>query len=152
VSEQTTISIPTDGDGFISRKCPACTKHFKAKYGEGSDQPLSHCPYCGATGDDWFTDEQRAYAEAASVNFARSIVSRELGKMAQSFNRSMPRGGFITAKMTHTPSLEEPLPPVPSESNEAMSVALFECCNERIKHDGSSESLHCVICGAESKP
>lgn len=151
MSEQTTISIPTDDDGFISRKCPACSKLFKAKYGEGSDKPLSHCPYCDATGDDWFTDEQRAYVQAVGVNFARSIVSRELGKMAQCFNQGMPRVGFITAKMTHTPSPERPVPPVPTESDEPMPVALFECCNEKIKHDGSKEALHCVICGTESK-
>lgn len=150
MSEHTSISIPTDGDGFISRKCPSCSKVFKAKYGEGSDKPLTHCPYCNATGDNWFTDEQGAYVRAASVNFARSIVSRDLEKMARDFNRSMPRGGFITAKMTHKPSPEQPLPPVPTESDEPMSVSYFACCNERIKHDGSSGALYCVICGTES--
>ncbi|WP_165074796.1 hypothetical protein [Paludisphaera rhizosphaerae] len=151
MSDQTTISIPTDDDGFISQKCPTCSGLFKVKHGEGSDKPLAHCPYCGAAGDDWFTDEQRAYIEAAGRNFALDLVSSELEEMTRDFNREMPRGGFITAEMSFTPSPEEPLPPVPAESNEPMPVALFECCNERIKHDGSSEVLHCVICGTASK-
>ena len=147
MSEQTTISIPTDTDGFISRKCPACSKLFKAKYGEGSNHPLSRCPYCGSSADDWFTDEQRAYVRAAGFNFARGVMNRELGNMARKFNRSAGRGGFITAKMTHSPSSSKPLPPVPVESSEPMAIALFTCCNERVKHDGSLEALHCVICG-----
>ena len=147
MSEHTTISIPTDSDGFISRKCPACSKLFKAKYGEGSDQPLSHCPYCGSSDADWFTDEQRVYVRAAGLNFARGIMGREIGKIAQKFNRGMGRGGFITAQMSHTTSPNKPLPPIPVESDEPMAIALFDCCNERVKHDGSLEALHCVICG-----
>lgn len=151
MSDQTTISIPTDDDGFISQKCPACSKLFKAEFGEGSDKPLGYCPYCGAAGGDWYTDEQRAYIEAAGRNFALEVVRRELGEMTRSFNRGVPCGGITTAEMSLEPTPEEPLPPVPAESNEPMPVASFRCCNERIKHDGSSAALHCVICGAESK-
>ncbi|CAN5908338.1 hypothetical protein BH23PLA1_BH23PLA1_37560 [soil metagenome] len=45
MEERTTISIPTDSEGFISRKCPACSKRFKVTLGQGSDKPLTHCPY-----------------------------------------------------------------------------------------------------------
>ena len=152
MEERTTISIPTDSEGFISRKCPECSKLFKIKLGEGSDKPLAHCPYCNAHGDDWFTDEQRTYVEAASGNFAQNVVGKKLDEMTRRFNRGMPRGGFITAKMTHKPSPRRPLPPVPAETEEPMPVATFGCCGETVKHDGSAEVLHCVICGSEARP
>jgi hypothetical protein len=147
MGEQTTISIPSDSEGFLSRKCPACLKHFKIKLGEGSDEPLSHCPYCDERGDDWFTDEQRAYVEAVGLNFAHDIVSEKLGAMARRFNRGSSGGGFITAKMTHSSSPRKAVPPVPVEPEETMPVVFFECCKERVKHDGSTEALHCIICG-----
>jgi hypothetical protein len=152
MGEQTTISIPSDSQGFLSRKCPACSKLFKIKLGEGSDEPLSHCPYCDARGDDWFTDEQRAYVRAVGLNFARDVVSEQLGDMARRLNRGASGGGFITAKMTHKSSPRQPVPPVLIESDQPMSVVFFECCKESVKHDGSSDSLHCIICGAEAHP
>jgi hypothetical protein len=151
VDERTTISIPADSEGFISRRCPACSKLFKVRYGQGSDQPLAHCPYCNTRGDGWFTAEQRAYVEAVTQNFAQGVVGRKLDEMARGFNRSVPRGGFITAKMTHKPSPRRPVPSVPIEPEEPMPVITFGCCNETVKHDGSTAALHCVICGAEAR-
>ncbi len=148
MTERRMISIPADPEGFVSRKCPTCSKLFKIKLGEGSDKPLSHCPYCNAQGDDWFTDEQRAYVKASSVNFAQEVVGKKLEEMARGFNRRMPQGGLISMKMTHQSSPKRPPPPKPVESEEPMPVAAFDCCDERVKHDGSTKVLHCIICGS----
>lgn len=87
--------------------------------------------------------------EAAGFNFAQEAVGKELDAMARRFNRSMPRGGLITAKLTHKSSPKKPLPPVPAEVEGGMDVFHFTCCDEPVKHDGSSSRLFCIICGKQ---
>jgi|SRR6516162_250117 ribosomal protein S27E len=97
-------SLRADADGFISQHCPHCDKRFKAVFGNGSDKPLSYCPYCGSKGENWWTPEQMQYLD---------LVARGM----------------------------------PDESNAPMVIKNFDCHGEQIKHDGSTNELHCPICG-----
>ena len=137
-----TVSISTDSDGFVSQECPACSKRFKVVFDEGSDQPIGHCPYCGHTGQNcWWTQEQADYLTAIA---GEEIAGPLLDDFARKINRMSRPGDFlkVNAKVKH-----EPRPPKPGEPDGPMAVATFDCCGERIKHDGSASTLHCVICG-----
>lgn len=137
-----TVSLPTDSDGFVSQECPACDKLFKVIFGEGSQRPIGHCPYCGhADQDCWWTQAQADYLAATA---GREIAGPLLDDFARRVNRANSSGGLlkISAKVQH-----DPRPSQPEEPDEPMSVASFPCCGERIKHDGATASLHCIICG-----
>lgn len=56
------VSFPTDSDGYLSQECPSCEQIFKVVFGEGSEEPISFCPYCGHSGRDcWYTKPQVEY-------------------------------------------------------------------------------------------
>ena len=115
------VTLNTDNDGFLSQECPSCKRRFKAKFNDGSDQPISFCPYCGhnETGC-WWTPEQ---AENLSGKVAEEIVVPELDKIARDFNRNT-RGGLISMnmKVSHSPT-----PPQPQEQDEDCPQATFSC-------------------------
>ena len=48
----------------------------------------------------------------------------------------------MTAKVTRRAAA-----PKPVEPETAMPIQVFDCCGERIKHDGSSARLYCIVCG-----
>lgn len=140
------IRFNTDDDGFLSQECPACQKRFKTKFGEGSDLPISFCPYCGHQGQGcWWTKGQADYiADIAS----KSVVEPELERMARDFNRNTGSGSPISMSMEVKGS---PQPTPPHEPEEDWPIVLFDCCGEKTKHDGSHPPIHCIICG-KTKP
>lgn len=135
------ISLATDTDGFLAQECPACERGFKVKLGEGSDQPISHCPYCGHVGHDcWWTQPQADYLSAVAAN---EVVGPQLKKMASDFNRKSGRGLIsmnMSVKMDRVPS-------APVDFGADWPIATFACCGETIKHDGKASELVCIICG-----
>lgn len=136
------VQLKTDGDGFISQECPNCEKRFKIRYGEGSDQPLSVCPYCGHEGRNcWWTKEQVDYLGKVVI---QETIEPKLEKMAKEVNRNTRKGGFITMSMNFKRS-RKAIPPEEPEDN--WGTTLFDCCNETIRHDSSKSTLYCVICG-----
>ena len=137
-----TISLETDTDGFISQECPSCLKLFKVKFGEGSSQPVGHCPYCGHEGRScWWTREQADYIGGVA---SKEIVGPMLNDMARKINGGHRASGMIrmTARVGHASQ-----PVRPNEPDTPMATMTFACCKERIKHDGQSAKLHCIICG-----
>lgn len=135
------VSVKTDADGFISQQCPSCDRRFKVKFGEGSSNPVSFCPYCGHADSGWWTEEQRAYCTSV-VN--EEVVRPMLDDFRRSINRMNRPGSLV--QMSANVKHDQPAPE-PVESNEPMPLAQFTCCGERIKHDGSMSQLYCIICG-----
>lgn len=121
------VSFPTDLDGFLSQECPSCSQRFKTLFGEGSDEPVSFCPYCGYRGlQCWLTPEQAEYAKAVAIN---KLMKTELKGLKVSSNVS-----------------RHPQPPMEVDGN--FEILRFPCCNETVKvtrHD----KLFCIICGGE---
>ena len=137
-----TVNFNLDSEGFISQECPNCKKRFKVKYGHGSDQPISFCPYCcHEECNCWWTTEQ---AEYLGNSVFQEKMEPELEKMAKEINRDSRKGGFVTMKMDFKPS---PKAVAPKEPEDGWPKILFECCGETIMHDGSVEKLSCIICG-----
>lgn len=140
------LRFGTDEDGYISQECPKCKKRFKVKYGEGSDKPISFCPYCKHEGQNcWWTKEQVDYFGAVVV---KESVEPEFEKMAKEINRNSQKGGLITMSMDFKPSTK---PILPQETKSNWPIIFFECCGENTKHDQSQKALFCIICGKEKE-
>jgi ribosomal protein S27E len=140
VNEALQVSLPTDEDGFLSQRCPSCERTFKVRFGEGAEEPIAHCPYCGYEGIEcWWTNEQAEYVSAVA---AAELLGPELKRLTR---RMSSTGGLIDIRGNVT------LPEVPATPLEVddpgFAMVTFPCCNETIKHDGEAEQLNCIICG-----
>jgi len=100
------VSFPTDADGFLSQECPSCEQRFKVVFGEGSEAPISHCPYCGYTGQNcWHTQPQVDYIQAVAANVALGLELKKLERQMKGMSK-----GFLKIDMKS--NLPKP-PPAP---------------------------------------
>ena len=135
------INFPTDADGFLSQECPSCEQRFKVVFGQGSEEPISYCPYCGHNGQNcWFTQAQADYIQAVAANVA---LGPELKKLERQF-KGMSKG-FLKASMKS--NLPKP-PPAPIETDDRLDILHLPCCNETVKV-ARHERHFCIICGKE---
>ena len=135
------IARPTDADGFLSQECPSCEQRFKVIFGEGSEDPVSCCPYCGHHEQDcWHTRAQADYMQSVAANVA---LGPELQKLERQL-KGMSKGLF---KVSMTSSLPKPLP-APMETDDLLDILHLPCCNETIKV-ARQERHFCIICGTE---
>ena len=135
------ISFPTDTDGYLSQECPSCEQRFKVLFGEGSEEPISFCPYCGHKGRDcWHTQEQVAYIQAVTADV---VLGPELKKLEREMKRASSGLLKIDIK-TEVPEAGSP----PMESDDLLDILRFPCCNETVKLT-RHERLFCIICGKE---
>jgi len=136
------VSFPTDADGFLSQECPSCEQRFKVMFGEGRDEPVSYCPYCGHNGEEcWHTQEQVDHLEAVAANV---VLPRELKKL----ERQLKGASQGLLKLDIKSNLPAPSSP-PMEADDALDILHFPCCNETIKAT-RHERHFCIICGTES--
>jgi DNA-directed RNA polymerase subunit RPC12/RpoP len=144
MEERFQVSLSTDGDGYISQQCPTCSRRFKVKTNDQGENSVNFCPYCGSESDNaWLTEEQQAYVMGIAAEKVIDPMLEEFSRELETMNQP---GGFITVS-GHFERSEKPAPPI--ESEEPMSVFTAPCCNESVKHDGSSTRFHCVVCGKE---
>lgn len=135
------VSFPTDVDGFLSQECPSCNHRFKVLFGEGSDAPISYCPYCGYNGQEcWHTPEQIEYVQAIATS---EVLGPELKKL----QRSLGSNSKSLLKFDGTSAIPTP-PPPPMETDDELAFLRFRCCNETVKVS-LHEQLFCIICGTE---
>lgn len=82
-------SLTSDGDGFLSRRCPSCSGVFKrtvARISQG-ELPAPYCPYCAAPNEgDWYTQEQEEYLQASMSRAASKYIQEQLGGMLRGLN------------------------------------------------------------------
>lgn len=135
------VSIGTDTDGFLSQECPSCIQRFKVKLGEGSDEQISYCPYCGHNGQQcWHTPEQIEYAQSVAID---TLLAPELRKSQRQMNRVS--NGLFKISL----DLDLPRPSgSPVETDESLTILHFPCCDETIKIE-EQEQHFCIICGTE---
>ena len=117
------ISFPTDSDGYLSQECPSCEHRFKVRFGEGSEEPISFCPYCGYKGHDcWYTQDQVEYIQAVTTDV---VLGPELKKLEREMKRAS--GGLL--KIDMKTDLPKPGSP-PMETDEQLETFHFSCCND----------------------
>nr|VFK42611.1 MAG: TIR domain-containing protein [Candidatus Kentron sp. TC] len=135
------ISFPTDTDGFLSRECPSCEQRFKVVFGQGSEEPISYCPYCGYNGQEcWHTRPQVDYMQAVAADIALGPELKKLERQLKGMSN-----GLIEIELKS--SLPKP-PPAPMETDDPLETLRFPCCNETIKVTRHNQHF-CIICGTE---
>ena len=135
------VSFSTDADGFLSQECPSCQQRFKVIFGEGSQEPISHCPYCGYKGQRcWLTQEQSNHVKAVATNI---VIGPELKKLERKIKGSSK--GLLKINMKS--NLPKPSQP-PVETDVFFDILHFPCCKETIKVNRQQKHF-CIICGME---
>ena len=110
-------------------------------FGQGSEEPISYCPYCGYTGQQcWYTQEQLDYMQAVAVDIAIAPKLNELERHLKGASQGLLR--------IHTKSNLPKPPPPPIENDDPFDVLHFPCCTETIKAT-RHERHFCIICGTE---
>lgn len=79
LEKQISVTLPTDSDGHLPRKCPHCNAYF-AVHAEEYERRAHlnlRCPTCKwiFASDDGTTPEQLEYARAATATEARRMAS-----------------------------------------------------------------------------
>lgn len=135
------ISFPTDTDGFLSQECPSCNQRFKVIFGQGSEEPISFCPYCGYNDQGcWYTQDQVDHIQAMAAD---TIIAPELRKIEQKFKRTS--NGFFELDIKSN----LPKPSIaPMETDDPFDILHFPCCKETVKVDKQQKHF-CLICGME---
>ena len=135
------VSFPTDSDGFLSQECPSCVQRFKVLFGQGSEDPISFCPYCGYNDQGcWSTQEQNVHLQAVALDV---VLAPELKKLERELKRES--GGLFSVSIES--DLPKPSVP-PMETDEPFDILHFPCCQETVKLN-RQQSHFCIICGTE---
>lgn len=97
LSNEISVSINPDEDGFTGRECPEpdCEGYFKIIFGtglQGENLPC-YCPYCGhsAPHDHFWTKEQIEYAESVAARQITDTFYKDLKKLEFNYK---PKGAF----------------------------------------------------------
>lgn len=140
------VSFPTDDDGFLSQQCPSCQQRFMVRFGQGSDKPISYCPYCAHHEQDcWWTEEQSEYFQSVAIAEVVAPELRKLEQTAKSVEKST--GGFLRMSV-RSDVPERPIEP-PPEPLSQLKIKRFRCCGEDVKVD-SRRVHYCIICGRKT--
>ena len=135
------VSFPTDSDGFLSQECPSCVQRFKVLFGQGSEEPISFCPYCGYNDQGcWSTQEQNSHMQEVALDV---LVAPELKKLDRELKRESD--GLFSVNIES--DLPKPSAP-PMETDEPFDILHFPCCQETVKLN-RQQSHFCIICGTE---
>jgi DNA-directed RNA polymerase subunit RPC12/RpoP len=146
MSQEIAISMPLDGDGFLRRRCPQCSREFKWHHGESDEDSAMEpdgyrCPYCSEqTTDSWFTVAQQAAIEDELAFFAESQIHDAFKGMERHSNEFIKIETGPTPTRRNRPPLTEP---------DDMRRVDFACHPaEPVKVlDDWTEPVHCLVCG-----
>lgn len=151
---QMSISLPTDSDGRLARKCLSekCSPgYFKVKLGTGitKNHHTAFCPYCRYSSDpnDFATKEQ--------LRYAKDLVMREahqgINKMVQDTlglgpsGKKKVGGGFLSIEMSYKPGS---LPHVWRPVEEGFKRDII-CPNCGLDHSVYGLATWCADCGED---
>ena len=148
------VGLPTDEDGYFDRECPneKCKSAFKIILDDWKDKVRDEevfCPICGhtAASDKWFTEAQNEHMQTAFMAAFQPALDQSMRRMAQDFNRSQPRSGFVRISMGYKPSA--PVAVVPIEAQDLMQQRYTcEACGCRYAAIGAA--FFCPACGHNS--
>jgi hypothetical protein len=155
------IPLPKTPDGKVNHRCPAsgCRPAVFQLGGAPEERPEADatrlrripgagetiCPYCGhMAADEEFIDPADVEAIKKQIAWAAGRdVSDFLRDTARDFNRTVPRGGFISMRM----DVEERLSPQPTLWREDLLRDLV--CDQCARRYGVyAVALFCPDCGA----
>lgn len=151
-----TLALQADLEGFLTRECPACSRHFKARVvdrfsvihpepptlndGSSSEAATGYCPLCHemVVKGNWRTDAQQQFihsfiVDAAAVDYSNRFLIASMGSRAV-----IELVGFPLGAVSEAPGEEK-----------QMSLVTLPChgdCPLKIPSDWT-EDVSCFLCG-----
>jgi uncharacterized Zn finger protein (UPF0148 family) len=154
-TEQISVPIEADNNGYIDKQCPAQDCGFLFKINEEDWRNIVRdeavwCPMCGhsAHAKQWFTIAQVEQAKAEAVAVVRGRLNQAMREDAQKLNRKTSHNSFVnmSMKVSGGPSRTFALPVA---ATEAMQLEIrCEDCSSRFAVIGSA--YFCPACGVNS--
>lgn len=99
-TENFTISIQGDSEGYVTFECPYCNSEFKLQAGEyqNDDEPFEElfCPYCGLAKEknEFLSAEVIEQAQAIAYNYMVEELNKRWRKQdEQNSNKKICRVG-----------------------------------------------------------
>lgn len=148
------VSLPTDADGFFGRECPEkdCLAYFKlhhSEYGLAKSAGVLSCPSCGirANHETFMTPEQIQRSQAAIRELAQATAHQLLREAFHGFKPSRGSGAGLTFK----PGPQHRPRPLPTYV-ERETVRTFICpagAHRAVIYD---RLVACPYCGPDTPP
>lgn len=146
------VSLPTDEDGFFGRECPEqdCLAYFKlhhSEYGLAKESGLLSCPSCGirANHETFMTPEQVGRSQAAIRELAQATAHQLLREAFSGFKPSRGSGVSLTFK-PGPPHRPRPLPTYV----ERETVRTFTCPAGGHRAVIYDRLIACPYCGSDT--
>lgn len=152
-TENFTISIQGDSEGYETFECPYCNSEFKLQAGEyqNDDEPFEElfCPYCGLAKEknEFLSAEVIEQAQAIAYNYMVEELNKTFKKMQRSLNRSK---GLIKIKMDYKP-LKKVATKELKDKDTTETEFKCSCCGRRIKvlYCAGAAKVFCPYCGVD---
>jgi RNA polymerase subunit RPABC4/transcription elongation factor Spt4 len=148
---EVSIPIEDDEEGYFDRECPSdeCLFQFKMlseDWQRAKDAKRMHCPSCGHTdhSERWWTQQQIEHMQAAAVAQIQGALNQSLKSDATRFNRSRPRGGFISMTMNVDSRPQHVMLPPAATDPMALKITCPSCA---CRYAVIGAAYFCPACG-----
>ncbi len=148
---EVSILIEDDEEGYFDRECPSdeCLFQFKMlseAWHKAKEAERLHCPACGHTdhSDRWWTQQQVEHMHAATVAQLQGGLNQALKTDAARFNRSSPRGSFISMTMKVDSRPQHVMLPPAATNPMALKITCPSCA---CRYAVIGAAYFCPACG-----
>ncbi len=140
----TSISIPSDEDGFVLLQCHLCGEYFKMLASDVNDESVINiwCPYCGLNG--------KKYAPNEAIEIGFKIAENEINDMLYDFFKDLEKqtkNSLMKFKCTSKPN-KNVIPSIKVKTDK-LELKRYDCCKSTVKITPLSKMCgsYCPICG-----
>lgn len=148
------VEMPVDDDGYFDRQCPAeqCKAVFKVLFSDWKEKVRDEqvfCPICRweSPATEWNTEDQAEHMQAVALAHLQRTINQSGRTDTERFNRSQPRGGFISLSLSYRPGA---LPVLVSPAAAEAMRQIHACEECSCKYASIGAAFFCPCCGANS--
>ena len=154
-TNQISVPIVADKDGYFDRECPneECMFQFKV-YGKDWENlfkdDVVFCPLCryDANSKSWFTKEKVSHGKEQVLKHIHGRIDNAVQQGAIDFNSKKPRNAFINMSMNRIGTIPiHCIVPLPSKEEMQLKI-ICKVCNAKYAVIGSA--FFCPCCGHNS--
>lgn len=140
----TSISIPSDEDGFVLLQCHLCGEYFKLLARDFNEEGIINiwCPYCGLNGKQYSSKEAIEIGIKIAENEINEIIYNTFKKIEKE-----TKGSLIQFKCNKKPVLKD-IPSIKVRIDK-LELQNYKCCGSVAKIQPISKMCgsYCPICG-----
>lgn len=139
------IEIPIDTEGFVLLQCHLCGEYFKLQADDIEDESNINiwCPYCGLSGDDFFSEEVLDIALKKAKNTAEEMIYNAFKEL----ERKSRNNKSFSFKAGKKPT-KEVISPIKIKVDK-LETKKYNCCKRQAKITplAIESGSYCPICG-----